>query len=239
MVGSNARDTAITRTCRCTRVKSHVRAKRGSRLSDTIKKLVLGQNKKKLELANNVENLVQYTGSITKPAEKQAFFMSRSAHDKNFESDADASVSTRDGKFAGGRANGKDRGSRTNVVDNVERTDKSSFRRVAFDDTPATQTPSVSRPLSGLRSRLHNSEDAFTSADMFASWVRVRSKRNGPLSWMRVPGVGGGKGTGKVGSRRSLRGTPLHQLITNSGHRCAINPLTPDCLATFVMLNIK
>lgn len=86
---------------------------------------------------------------------------------------------------------------------------------------------SVLYPLSGLRSQLHNSEDAFTSADMFASWVRVRSKRNGPLSWMRVPRVGGGKGIEKVGSRRSLRGTPSCQLITNSGHHHTINQLTP------------
>jgi len=86
-------------------------------------------------------------------------------------------------------------------------------------------------PLSGLRSQLHNSEDAFTSADMFASWVRVRSKRNGPLSWMRVPRVGGGKGIGKVGSRRFLRGTPSCQLITNSGHRHTINQLKSKSFA--------
>lgn len=55
--------------------------------------------------------------------------------------------------------------------------------------------------------QLFNSEDALTSADMFAWWVQVRSKRNGPLSWMRVPGVGG-KGMEKVGSRRILLGTP-------------------------------
>lgn len=58
------------------------------------------------------------------------------------------------------------------------------------------------------RNYIHNSEDTFTSADMFASWVRVRSKRNGPLSWMRVPWIGGGEGIEKVGSRRFLQETP-------------------------------
>lgn len=102
---------------------------------------------------------------------------------------------------------------RTNNVETVV----SSFRKVAA--IYPRQAVSVLCPFSGLRSQLHNSEDAFTSTDMFASWVGVRSKRNGPLSWMRVPGVGGGNGIGKVGSRRFLQGTPSCQLITNSGHR--------------------
>lgn len=101
-------------------------------------------------------------------------------------------------------------------MDNVK-TVVACFRKVVA--IHPRQAVSVLCPLSGLRSQLHNSEDAFTSADMFASWVRVRSKRNGPLSWMRVPGVGGGNGIGKVGSRRSLRETPFCQLIMNSGHR--------------------
>lgn len=43
------------------------------------------------------------------------------------------------------------------------------------------QSISIASSLSGLKSQLYNSEDAFTSTDMFASWVRVRSKRNGPF----------------------------------------------------------